>query len=126
MSPFCPHCRSEYRQGFKTCSDCGTDLVEDLPPVADNKEETGAEMVSVFDAPDQMSALAVSALLDENGIRATIKSEQIPMYDGVAMMLFPKWGQVMVLENQLDKAKELIEQFMAGVVIDEEETSPDK
>jgi hypothetical protein len=28
---FCPLCKSEYREGFKTCSDCHVDLVEELP-----------------------------------------------------------------------------------------------
>ena len=28
---FCPICKSEYREGFKTCSDCHVDLVEELP-----------------------------------------------------------------------------------------------
>jgi len=29
---FCPDCRAEYREGFLTCSECGTALVEQLPP----------------------------------------------------------------------------------------------
>jgi hypothetical protein len=29
--PFCPKCRSEYREGFETCSDCGEMLVNILP-----------------------------------------------------------------------------------------------
>ena len=28
---FCPECRAEYRAGFKTCSDCHVDLVDELP-----------------------------------------------------------------------------------------------
>jgi hypothetical protein len=30
---FCPICKSEYRQGFKACSDCHVDLVDELPVV---------------------------------------------------------------------------------------------
>jgi len=29
---FCPNCRVEYRPGFAQCSDCGVDLVDNLPP----------------------------------------------------------------------------------------------
>lgn len=29
---FCPKCKAEYRQGFNRCSDCGVELVYDLPP----------------------------------------------------------------------------------------------
>ena len=28
---FCPVCKTEYREGFKTCSDCLVELVDELP-----------------------------------------------------------------------------------------------
>ena len=28
---FCPKCKSEYREGFTVCADCGSPLVEKLP-----------------------------------------------------------------------------------------------
>jgi hypothetical protein len=28
---YCPSCRAEYRPAFEKCSDCGVDLVEELP-----------------------------------------------------------------------------------------------
>ena len=33
--PWCPTCRSEYREGFTQCADCGADLVDELPPEAE-------------------------------------------------------------------------------------------
>lgn len=30
---FCPICRAEYREGFKECTDCDCDLVEELEPI---------------------------------------------------------------------------------------------
>ena len=30
--PWCPKCKSEYRQGFTVCADCGSKLVEEEPP----------------------------------------------------------------------------------------------
>ncbi len=124
MTPFCPRCRSEYREGFKRCSDCESDLVETLPSETDNREDINSDMLSVYDAPDQMSALALSSLLNDSGISAIVKSEQIPMYDGVAMMLFSRWGRVMVLENQYEKAKTLIDEYLAGESLAEEEQPP--
>src|SRR5579859_749143 len=29
---YCPKCRAEYRAGFDKCSDCGVELVVELPP----------------------------------------------------------------------------------------------
>ncbi|MGE5416920.1 MAG: hypothetical protein ACM3UZ_09185 [Acidobacteriota bacterium] len=31
--PWCPKCRVEYRDGFKTCSDCDAELVDKLPEI---------------------------------------------------------------------------------------------
>jgi len=126
MSHFCPQCRTEYREGFKKCSDCGSDLVNILSALPGNQEDTGSDMVPVFDAPDQLSAIAIASFLNDNGIRAVIKSEQIPMYDGVAMMLFPRWGQVVVLEPQSGEARKLIDDYLSGQMLDEEGQTPDK
>ncbi|MCI8361327.1 MAG: hypothetical protein HFE86_08345 [Clostridiales bacterium] len=35
--PWCPKCRSEYREGFTECADCKAALVEELPPVEEKK-----------------------------------------------------------------------------------------
>lgn len=40
--PYCPECRTEFRPGVATCSDCQVDLVDSLPdgpPVGDSIEE---------------------------------------------------------------------------------------
>ena len=29
--PWCPKCKSEYREGFTVCADCGTKLVDEEP-----------------------------------------------------------------------------------------------
>lgn len=35
---FCPICRAEYREGFKECTDCDVNLVEELEPVPEPSE----------------------------------------------------------------------------------------
>lgn len=30
--PWCPKCKTEYREGFTVCADCGSDLVAEQPP----------------------------------------------------------------------------------------------
>lgn len=43
--PWCPKCKSEYRQGFTVCADCGCELVEE-EPINERQEE------AVFEAEE--------------------------------------------------------------------------
>ena len=52
-------------------------------------------------------------LLEQNGIPAMARSFQIPAYDGLARMMRPVWGEILVEEADLAKATELIEGFLA-------------
>jgi len=111
--PYCPNCRTEYRAGFSTCSDCGSPLVDDIPEISAEVIPEG-ELVSVFDPPDPLIGQALEALLNDNGIRCVLKSEQIPAYADVAMMLRPRWGQLLVLERDKARAEELIQGYLSA------------
>ncbi|MCM1214357.1 MAG: TFIIB-type zinc ribbon-containing protein [Lachnospiraceae bacterium] len=56
--PWCPKCKSEYREGFTVCADCGCALVEE--------EQIDERVTLTFGDEDQMKAL-----------EAFLKSEQI-------------------------------------------------
>jgi hypothetical protein len=65
--PFCPTCRSEYRPGIKTCADCGTQLVDELPEQATHRPDHEAD-VAVIRAPSRPMAEMWAELLGSNGI----------------------------------------------------------
>jgi hypothetical protein len=111
--PFCPECKTEYRPGFKTCSDCGARLVPGLSPEQENRD-LEQELVPVFDPPDHLICHSLAALLEDNGIHCVIKSEQIPMYDGVTGMLRNRWGRLLVLENDRERAERLINEYLSA------------
>ncbi len=57
--PWCPNCKTEYQEGYTTCSDCGTDLVEDLkqaenfvPIFHTSNEKLGEKLVHFFEYSD--------------------------------------------------------------------------
>ncbi len=56
--PWCPKCRSEYREGFTVCADCGCALVEE--------EQTDERVTLTFGDEEQMKAL--EAFLKSNQI----------------------------------------------------------
>lgn len=102
--PICPKCRRFFGQGVRECPDCEASLEPD--------PGRGEELVTVYEPPDQMAAMAAAARLEEQGIDAVVKSEQIAMYDGLAMMMRPKWGKVLVLGKDRQRASEILEEFL--------------
>jgi len=111
---FCPKCRTEFRSGFYKCSDCGSPLVASLSPIPEEGHQDEDELVSVFDPADPLIGQALAALLEDKGIRCILKSEQIPVYANVAMMLRPRWGQLMVLEGNRVRAEDLIKEYLSA------------
>lgn len=66
--PWCPKCKSEYRQGFTVCSDCGSALVEAEPA---DERTVGPE--GVYEAAESVQILKAEAsrtLYQSNSQRA--------------------------------------------------------
>lgn len=68
---------------------------------------------AVYRPDDELMANAVRDLFEENGIPAMIRSFQIPAYDGLARMMRAAWGEVLVDEADMARAKELLDAFLA-------------
>jgi hypothetical protein len=109
--PFCPHCKTEYVPGIAACADCGAVLVGHRP-APDQPREIGGDLVAVYEAPDQFLAVTVESLLLQEGISAVVRSRQMPMYDGLALMQNPMWGAVLVLERDAGRAAKMIDEYL--------------
>jgi hypothetical protein len=68
---------------------------------------------AVYRPADELMANAVRDLFEENGIPAMIRSFQIPAYDGLARVMRPAWGEVLVEEEDMARAKELLDAFLS-------------
>lgn len=71
-----------------------------------------SKLVSVLEARDELEAITIQAFLESQGIDAAIRSRQIPMYDGIAKVWNPIWGYVLVMEENHDRAEELIKDYI--------------
>ena len=69
---------------------------------------------SIYRPADELMANAVRDLFEENGIPAMIRSFQIPAYDGLARVMRPVWGEVLVEEEYLARARELLDAFLSA------------
>jgi hypothetical protein len=85
---------------------------EEPPPDDDGPEIEWADLCSVYRAPDESSAIHVTAMLRSAGITARIRSAQIPAFDGAFAMAIGYWGTVMVPRAEYLRARELVELFV--------------
>lgn len=72
---WCPKCKSEYREGFTVCSECGTALVAELKkeePVFEPVLLTTTEAENAWEVPELLSRAGVACYLqggDGNYVR---------------------------------------------------------
>jgi hypothetical protein len=110
---YCPRCRCEYRPGFEICTDCGVDLVDQLPPEPPPDVEAlqswvGTDPVAVLTTLHEVNAhLARSALVDA-GIPSVVWSSGHGAYYGHAIPLAPFPHRVMVHKDDEAEARELL------------------
>jgi hypothetical protein len=100
---FCPNCKTEYREGFSRCSDCGADLVQETPKRDD--PAFGDFAALVWMGSNGQALEAIKKLLTD----AKIRYSQI---DPKSHMLFPSASrvvQIYVLSNDLAPARLLID-----------------
>ena len=101
---FCPKCKSEYRQGFTICSDCGTELVGELPieyKSIDKKLEfiNYDLLLSTYNIAD---IAIIKSVLNSEGIIHFVQGEtSINLTGGGA-------SRVLVKKEQLVTARELL------------------
>ena len=111
--PFCPVCKTEYREGFTTCSDCDASLVEQLPAEPPRDERWDGSMVVVFIPRDDAEAQIVVGILQSEGIGCYVTPEVARTSRMMGIVV--DWQQqqgIMVLESDVERAHDVIEQAM--------------
>jgi len=72
-----------------------------------NKDDE-LKLVSLYKAPDEVTAHLIKGILDDAGIPAMLASRQVPWMDGVMIAPQGYWGDVLVPEAELENAKEVM------------------
>lgn len=69
--PICPECEAEYEEGVETCTDCGVQLVDELP-AKEPPDTADGEPVRLRSFANAAEAHLVQNLLAENDIRSFV------------------------------------------------------
>jgi Putative prokaryotic signal transducing protein len=100
---FCPKCKSEYREGFYKCADCGVDLVYGQPP----EPEDGVnyvEMVEIFSTYNQGDIAFIKSVLDGEDIHYFFSGENTLM-----MIAAGAYARLLVQADHAERAKEILQ-----------------
>jgi hypothetical protein len=73
-----------------------------------------AVMEAVYRAPNEDTAMIIRGILESEGIPVTLKSAQIPWYDGIMVMGEGYWGDVMVAPENAQRARDIVHAYEPG------------
>jgi len=102
---FCPNCRSEYREGFYKCSDCGADPVDQLPPEQTSKVGY-VELVEVYSTYQQGDIAFIKSVLDGEGITYIFEGES-----SIMLVAGGAYARLLVKVEEADRARELLREL---------------
>ena len=107
---FCPECGAEYTADVLICADCQVELTSERPS-EDTVEYIDWEVVQ--EIPNEFVGNLIAGVLEGEGIDAVVRPHEIPALGGVR--LESEWGEVLVHADQVQNAKSIIEDYLAGL-----------
>jgi hypothetical protein len=110
--PFCPTCRYEYLPEIKTCPECGSELVEELPLTSEVLEDV--EWTPLRPVPGMVYAKMVMEVLDQRGIPNYVQSLFGSGAFGVVtgVNFIGADARIWVPENFVQEASEILDDMM--------------
>lgn len=100
---FCPKCKSEYREGFYKCADCGIDLVDQLPREVDDVLEDDG-YVEIFSTYHQDDISFLKSVLDGEDIDYFFQGE-----NSIILVAAGAYARLMVKAKDVPRAKEILQ-----------------
>jgi hypothetical protein len=113
---FCPQCKAEYRVGFTRCSDCGVELVgqlpvekpqpapEDLSRFEADRFEPEAKLVVIRTYQNAIEADLAKSTLEAAGIPSILSDSVSRQYISLALPL-----QLLVRSEDADDADKILD-----------------
>ena len=77
-----------------------------------NSPVDNGEIVSAWKIEDESLGLLLQEVLKEQDISSELRSEQIPWMNGIMKSAKGYWGELLVLEKDAVKAREIIKSYL--------------
>jgi hypothetical protein len=102
---FCPKCKTEYRDGFYKCADCGADLVTEQPP--EHFEEVGyVDLVEIYSTYQQSDIAFIKSVLDGEDIAYYFEGENSNLLLGGGA-----YARLLVKVDDAPRAKDILQEL---------------
>lgn len=101
---FCPKCKSEYREGFYKCADCGVDLVGEQPPEL-VEEVSYVDLVEVFSTYQQSDIAFIKSVLDGEEITYYFQGENSNLMVGGGA-----YARLLVKADEAQRVREILQE----------------
>ena len=111
----CPQCKSEYREGFVRCADCGVELLTQLEDEEETDGSSGNELVSMLETEDASFLADAVAAIEEARIPYLLQSGTALGIDSLIPSDTLVWRAVLYAPSDL---QEQIEGMIAKVKAD--------
>jgi hypothetical protein len=115
---YCHNCGAEYVDGTDICVDCNVELQDDPPEEISFNEEI-LDLIVLTEVADEITAMLFRDMLDERGITANIHSAEIAAFPGAEKNISGCWGEIVVREEDFDKAKKILDEYLAAELDDD-------
>jgi len=107
---FCPVCEAEYQEGFTSCTDDGSELVERLTPENTVHDHSEARFVPLHNIGSPAEAEMVADILKQNEVRVAVQSGGADAFSPLLSSASPG-ALVLVDERDYERACELYASF---------------
>lgn len=102
---FCPKCKSEYRDGFYKCADCGADLVAEQPLELLEKVSY-VDLVEVYSTYQQSDISFIKSVFDGDGITYYFEGENSNLIVGGGA-----YARLLVKAEDVLRARDILQEL---------------
>jgi hypothetical protein len=102
---FCPKCKSEYREGYYKCADCGADLVTEQP-LELMEEVSYVDLIEVYSTYQQSDIAFIKSVFDGEGITYFFEGES-----SIMLVAGGAYARLLVKAEEVQRAKEILREL---------------
>ncbi len=107
--PFCPQCKTEFKQHITECIECEEELLPSLIPA---QVPEAADWHVVESVPNEVAGYILKNVLEDEGIYVYLRSNENPVYGGLkANPRKSDWGDLLVPRYAIQLARETLKSY---------------